>query len=390
MQRKIIRIAAAGICLLSSLFAASKEEGMDGGWQRAPVDSVILKIRKQFAPDFRLTLFRVTSHVEKSRVVLEGFVESQQARAAVLQAVRRVAKSPVVDKIVVVPDATLRGKTKGIVRVSVGNLRAEPEHSSELVSQVLMGMVLELLHYHDGWFLAHAPDRYIGWIESSSIVQGDNALQEEWLKSKRIIVTSLFSVIRSRMDVASEPVSDAVTGCLLRARGEASNGWVPVALPDGREGYILEADVMLYERWKGTRVPTPESILSTAKMFMGVPYLWGGTSSKGFDCSGFTKTVFALQGIELPRDAGQQYEVGAAIDPGAHLENLRKGDLLFFGRKGKHGAPDTVVHVAIYDDSSRYIHCAGMVQENSFDSSRSDFNAYRLRTFLGARRILSK
>jgi len=133
---------------------------------------------------------------------------------------------------------------------------------------------------------------------------------------------------------------------------------------------------------------TSENVIRTARRFFGVPYLWGGTSAKGFDCSGFTKTVYFLNGVLLPRDASQQVMVGSIIDTGVDMENLNTGDLLFFGSKATPEQEARVTHVAIYLGRKKFIHSSGDVRINSFDPSDPDFSKYRLGTFLHARRII--
>ena len=114
--------------------------------------------------------------------------------------------------------------------------------------------------------------------------------------------------------------------------GEDSDFYL-VNYPDGRVAYIKKDEAKLFNDWYNALNPTGETILKTAYRFMGIPYLWGGTSTKGMDCSGFTKTVYYLNGIVLQRDASQQVNTGELVDTKDGWQNLQAGDLLFFGRK---------------------------------------------------------
>jgi gamma-D-glutamyl-L-lysine dipeptidyl-peptidase len=117
-----------------------------------------------------------------------------------------------------------------------------------------------------------------------------------------------------------------------------------------------------------------------------LPYMWGGSSSKAVDCSGFVHIVYFMNGIILSRDASLQALHGLAVDISDGWHELQVGDLLFFGSV-KNSKPH-VTHVAIYKGDSEFIHSAGRVMINSLDSTRSNFSSYRKNTLLSARRII--
>ena len=125
-------------------------------------------------------------------------------------------------------------------------------------------------------------------------------------------------------------------------------------------------------------------MIDSGKKFLGYPYLWGGTSSKGMDCSGFVKTVCFLNGFILERDASQQVHHGFEVDLSAGWNELQKGDLLFFGSK----QPYRVNHVGLYIGDSEVIHESGSVHINSLDKIRSNYSNDLNSNLLVARRII--
>ncbi|HYE58275.1 MAG TPA: C40 family peptidase, partial [Rhodothermales bacterium] len=140
--------------------------------------------------------------------------------------------------------------------------------------------------------------------------------------------------------------------------------------------------------WLAALRTDPEALVSTAKTLLGAPYLWGGTSTKGMDCSGFTKTVYLLHGLILPRDANQQADAGEAVDDAGDFSKLQPGDLLFFGRKAQEGRAESIVHVGMWIGGGEFIHAAGRVRINSMDPGAPNYDAYERGRYIRARRYL--
>jgi len=119
-----------------------------------------------------------------------------------------------------------------------------------------------------------------------------------------------------------------------------------------------------------------EGLVKTAMAFNGIPYMWGGTSSKAIDCSGLVTNVYFMNGIQLPRDADQQTFCGKVVSTEYSPDGLETGDLLFFGKKATDATPEDVTHVAMYLGNGEFIHSAGFrerVSINSMDPEAGNF-----------------
>lgn len=344
-------------------------------------------VRQKYAPDRRVAVFTVTAERRGNVVVAKGEVDHPDAEREALDLLASKAGPEVVDSILVLPDPELGDKTVGIVNVSVGNMRSKPGHPQELASQVLMGMVVKILKEQGGWYYVQSHDKYLGWMEKGSVTVTDEEGLEEWLRAPKVIVTDYFGIVRESPNTRALPVTDVVPGMLMR-KGGRSGSWIAVALPNGRKGFIQASIAEDYGTWRRSRQLTAENVEAAAKLFVGVPYLWGGTSAKGFDCSGYTKTVFRLNGLELNRDANQQALMGEEVPVGKDFGGLKKGDLLFFGRKASDERPERIWHVGIYLGGKEFIHCAGRVRINSFDENAPHYDPERLNTFVRARRVI--
>ena len=300
-------------------------------------------------------------------------------------------------KINLLPDSSVNGNVSGIVNLSVANLRVTPRNQAELASQVLLGTPIDLLQQQNGYYRVRTPEGYIAWVSTSSVTPKSVSGLEQWKIAKKVIFTADFGHSYTAPDEQSLRVSDLVMGDILIA-GDESNGFVHVLYPDGRNAYVKNELVRPFDEWLGTLNPTAEDILDVAKTMMGIPYLWGGTSVKGVDCSGFTKTAYYMNGIIIPRDASQQVLTGQPIEilsadtlnTEKALGNLRPADLLFFA-SGSNRAPNArITHVALYLGNGAFIHSAGTVRINSMLSGAPNYSDFRTRTLVAARRYIGQ
>jgi gamma-D-glutamyl-L-lysine dipeptidyl-peptidase len=132
-----------------------------------------------------------------------------------------------------------------------------------------------------------------------------------------------------------------------------------------------------------------ESVIDLAHTFMGRPYLWGGTSTKMLDCSGFIRTVMFLHGAYLPRDASQQVLVGKTVAEGKdEIDKIKPGDLVFFGFPRDDGSM-RITHVGLYIGDNKFIHEAGDVNILSFDPEDENYSKYRHNSFVCAQDVIN-
>jgi gamma-D-glutamyl-L-lysine dipeptidyl-peptidase len=341
-------------------------------------------IASRYLPDQRMGIWNI--HLKKGRdgmQILAGETTIPEAKAALTNTLSKHINN-FIDSVIVLPDTSVNKKYMGLATLSVINIRKHPQQSAELVSQALLGTPVMILKSENYWFLIQTPDNYIGWVEEASVVPLTITEFKKWKHSDRVI-----SLVSSGWIYATpyqkEVVGDFVSGCILVKAGE-EHGFTRVSLPDGRSGYIESKAVTDFNSWKAGVKCTGDSIVRCAAKFMGLPYLWGGSSSKGVDCSGLSKTVYFLNGLILFRDASQQALHGLNVDITPGYKNLRPGDLLFFGSM-KDSKPH-VTHVAVYKGDTEFIHSSGRVMISSLDSSRSNYSGFRKSSLLSAKRIL--
>lgn len=343
-------------------------------------------IRKKYAPDKRVAVFDISHTVNQNKVTLSGRTTLEEAHTALIDALRSKGYN-VEDNVTRLPNRKVHGETiYGIINISTCALRSSADYSSEMVTQALLGMPVKIIE-RDGWYRIQTPDNYLAWTHRVGIHPVTREELSAWNSAEKVIVTAHHGWVYTSAKTGSEVVSDVAGGCRLRYIGQKGK-FYHVAYPDGREGYILKSISATESKWRASLKQDAESIVATAKTLHGIPYLWGGTSAKGADCSGFVRTTLFMHDIIIPRDASQQAYTGEHIDIAADFSNLQVGDLIFFGQKATAKRRERVVHVGIYIGNKRFIHSQGDVRISSFDKDDELFDSYNLGRLLFAARVL--
>ena len=352
----------------------------------AELTNAIGEVRAEYAPDKRVALWQVEPVYREGRWVLRGQTNLPEAKAA-FELRLAALDANVIDSIELLPATELGGRSYGLVNLSVANIRSKPKHSAELATQALLGMPLRVWDVRDDWSLVQTPDGYLGWLDAGGLVLLNEAEMRIWETVEKVYYTADFGFSYADAALSGPPVSDLVAGNVL-ALIEQTPTYAHVRYPDGRTAYVAAAAVRPYSEWTAQPAPDAAALLQTAERFTGRPYLWGGTSGKGMDCSGFTKMVFYQYGLTLPRDASQQVHFGELVETDTTLKNLQAGDLLFFGRPATPEKKERIWHVGIYRGDGRMIHAAGQVKVNSLVRGEADFAEDRLLSLVRARRLL--
>ena len=354
------------------------------------VENILSEFKSQFAPDARTVYFQYDKNDDQSYLVETTSIKLKEFLS---QAEQKIGKALPIE-VKMLPDADLDGKQFGIINLSVANLRTKPSHSAEMATQALLGTPVDVLKRKSGFFLIRTPDNYLSWVDRYGVSLMNKQELNDWQASKRLIYLNDFGYAYQEANEKSVRVSDILLGDIVKA-GVRKGSFQEVIFPDGRKAFVQADQLESVESWRKRTVPTADHIIETAKTMLGVPYLWGGTSIKGVDCSGFTKTAYFMNGLVLPRDASQQVTNGLGldimtsgdIDVEKAKKELKKGDLIFFSSSKETNPRQPITHVAIYMENGEFIHAAGRVRINSFDLKAANYDS-QSETIVGARRYL--
>lgn len=234
-----------------------------------------------------------------------------------------------------------------VIAAPVANMFRSPSVNSDVVSQAIYGTGVLSLQKQDSWYKIRTADDYTGWIQASdarSLASGTAYAPD----AQAVHVTALSANIYRDPSVTKHaPLLRVPWEARLQtlpSHSDTTGRWLQVKLIDGQTAWVQSGDVGT----ESAPLSIPEMIL-LAHRFLGITYTWGGVSTFGFDCSGFTQMLERQRGIEMPRDAGVQAAWNGVVP--VKREDLQPGDLLFFGGSAAH-----ITHTGMYIGNGEFIH----------------------------------
>ena len=282
------------------------------------------------------------------------------------------------DEVVRLPNGHVGNDTYAVVRAALAPVYADPALPAPQITQAVLGARLEPLDGLGNWTRVRLEDGYIGWVHNGYLQFGDYGWAHGWERATR--GEPVVSLGAELLDEAGRIFARLPWGArVVRLSQEQYE------LPDGRRGAIGSGEIVAVDRLADWFPARGDSVTRTARRWVGAPYLWGGVTPGGVDCSGLVQAVFWTHGVAMPRDSDMQSQVGTQIDPGEDFSLLNPGDLLFFSE-----TTARVSHVAISLGGSHIVHSGlsnGGVEVNDLMGDRE--LETRLRSvFTRAQRVL--
>jgi hypothetical protein len=266
------------------------------------------------------------------------------------------------------------GAADGVVLQPVANMYSRPSGEADVVSQAIYASHIGIIEERAGWARVSTADEYMGWMPAAAfkrLGQGERF----YASSGRVAhVASLFANLYREPSITKhQPLLTVPFETTLEViqEDDTAERWLEVRLPDDRPAWVQRGDVTL------DRNPMSiEEIIALSKQFLGLPYFWGGTSSFGFDCSGFTQMLCRRRGVMIPRDTSLQVKWSGAAP--VERNDLEPGDLLFFGES-------KVTHTGMYIGGGKFINATTHDRPVVQISDLGD--PYWTKLFIAARRL---
>jgi hypothetical protein len=326
--------------------------------------------RRELVSDSRLFAFDVVANATGERsVTLTGYIEFPESRKALVDLLTTLGFE-VDDRLESLPAESLGEKRFGFVKTPHSLSYDRPRGRRGVVTDCLLGEPLLLLREDSGHLLVHAGEGYLGYVNAEDVHRVDESEFTKRLNGSRVRITSDIEIAKDRIIPA---------GARLNAVMADGHGIV-LKMPTGEQ---VSVNIKHCEDCREP-VETIDAIAASAKKLLGTPYLWGGKTSEGVDCSGLVQTSFSTAGLNLPRDSYQQFYLGRLTATRWHRAGLRRGDTLYFlGRDGK------IRHTGLYLGDDQFIQAVTpSVTISSFNPQHENYDEDHDKSFAFAKRLI--
>ncbi len=342
-------------------------------------DEYIERVWQARRLDARTAVLDVRVEKRGSRLAVVGVTTESDAIEDLITLLSEIKTRKFIrDEVMRLPHTSLGKEPHAVVRASLAPVYGDPALPAPQNSQAVLGARVEPLDRTGVWCRVRLEDGYIGWVHAGYLQFGTREWAYSWERATR--GEPAVSLGAELLDDAGRVFARLPWGArIVRLSQEQYE------LPDGRRGSSGGGEIVAADRM-ADRFPTRgESVARTARRWIGAPYLWGGVTMAGVDCSGLVQAVFWMHGVALPRDSDMQSRMGERILPTADFSDLNPGDLLFFSE-----TPERVSHVAVSLGGSHIVHSAlsnGGVEVNDLGGDQ-DLEVRLRDCFTCAQRVL--